>query len=783
MEKLRPLALSLFATLFTALLLPLHASNPMQAAGQTALTNLQAYEHMLPHQKAYMHTDKNSYLAGERIWFQAFVVALSNHQPDERQTNLHVELLSLDGDFVNVSLLPLEHGLAYGDIHIPDSIHEGSYVLRAFTDLMKNFDETFYFEKELTIRNPGEENYISRRERRSSRNFNDNLEEKRNEFQFGLFPEGGNLVAGTENRVAFKAANGLGRGVKAQGHLMDDKNTVVLSFETRHDGMGSFTFTPEHGSVYHAVVEFENGDDYTCLLPDLQDQGYVLRVDRRGENIHLQVTASLITTALPGDIAILAHTRGRVHFFQEANMDQAFFETSIPVSELPDGISHITFFDSNGPVAERLIFLNEKGFIEPSVEINGDEVAIHTQAGAGFRTSLSLAVLEPHGSAPERRGNIATYLMLTSDLQGDIYNPGFYFEDEPAAAEAADLLMMTHGWRRFDWEDIMKRRFPEVTYEEAEGLVVQGKVESLSDRHDFGGVQVKMATRTEGRQMYTTETDRNGHFEFEGLEYENVFMAGISVETNAPRRTYQIKLGFDEPAEASYPLTFHTEPKKVLERGDNWSRVSRPDYFHQTERISGRRAERSYYGQPDQTIYVDELSGYYNSMREVLTRNVRGLTYRDGNIFLRGPISFEASSRPAFIVDGNTVDQGVFLSLRPEDISRVEVLSGSSAAILGVRGAAGALIAYTQRSSAGMADQEFAIRGYNMPAAFYESEISSDNYKDYSIPITRFWKANITPGEDGVTHITLPEELDNVNNLIFIEGLDEEGNIYLYENL
>ena len=47
-----------------------------------------------------------------------------------------------------------------------------------------------------------------------------------------------------------------------------------------------------------------------------------------------------------------------------------------------------------------------------------------------------------------------TYMLLRSDLRGHIEQPNYYFEDTTAKARLAlDNLLMTQGWRRFDWRE------------------------------------------------------------------------------------------------------------------------------------------------------------------------------------------------------------------------------------------------------------------------------------------------------------------------------------------
>ncbi len=767
---------------FLAFLTILNISLPFSVArdnpGLRIVDNLQAYEHMLPHQKVYLHTDKDSYLAGERIWFKAYVVDVAQHRPAGRLTNLNIELVSLAGDYVDLSLLPLEQGLAYGDILLPDSMHEGNYILRAYTDLMRNFDSRYYFTKQITVRNPMEDRFISRGELRQNRRFNDELEERARDYQFAFFPEGGDLLEGIESRVAFKAANALGAGVSASGVVSDSHGREVARFETVHDGMGSFTLLPEPGVSYSALVRFGDGSEETHALPAPRQAGYTLSAGIRGNELWVRGQGRSMLTVVPSDISLLVHTRGRIQYFQEVDLANMAFETRIPLRELTDGVTHITLFEGKQAVAERLVFIHEQGTGEvvfsPTEE--GLQLAFDTRTGAPG--SYSVAIVEAFGQEDGlHEKNIASYLLLTSDLDGLIPDPAYYLSDNPKAREAADLLMMTHGWRRFEWEQIAARAFPELVYQEAEGLVVSGKIESLSRSHTFGGVEVRMTTASDGRRGYTTESDREGNFRFTGLHYENIFMASISIDSPVARRFYNIHLqgrGLDK-------LTFEpnvlSRPHMVLDRGDNWSRGGRPSYFVTAERRAQPAASRSYYGQPDQVVYTDELPGHYSSMHELLTRHVRGVTITGGEVMLRGPVSVQGSNRPVFIIDGNASDQGNFMALRPDEVDRIEVLSGSSAAILGVRGASGALIAYTKTTMGRTPGTEFAIRGYSTAAEFYRSFIDTEHFQAYQVPRTLWWEPNLLPGEDGKVEISLPERASFENSLIWIEGIDESGQI------
>ncbi len=747
-----------------------------------------------PSFRVYLHTDKSRYLTGERVWFKAYGVLHPYNIPDSLSKQLNVALINQDGQYVHYSFFPLDHGTVYGDIRLPDSLQEGSYLLRGYTNLMAHLDDDLYFEKELQVINPIEKNFISRREMRQNRRFNSALESKQESYQFAVFPEGGHLVAGLENRVGFKAANMLGAGVEAQGTLVDDGGNKILDFETRHNGMGSFTFTPKKGMGYTATVQFNNGSEKVLALPAAR-AGAGLQVNRADDHLEISIRNSTgHHTGTPSEnMSLLVHTRGVVQLSEEIRLVNGHYATTLPLRDLPDGITRICLLnEAQMPLAERLVFnyTHDAGnirLVDTGQAGNGDIISNELVFDSGLPDqvdgSFSLAALASYNDDTTPRGDhIATYLLLTSELAGQVSDPAYYFSNTSNAVEAADLLMLTHGWRRFDRELLTEDDLPETDDEAKEGFTLSGTVKSLSRDHTFGNIPVTMRTTHERSNVYRTETDRQGNFSFSGLTYENMFMAEISIETMAPRRAYDIQLTPRELSKVDFPKGIYTLPRRVLSRGSDWSRTSRPGYVVETERRPRQKGPESHYGDPDQVIYLDDTSGRYSSMMDILRGQVRGLTISAGGvIMLRGPISYMSSNEPIFVVDGNSVSKGSFLGLRPDEVERIEVLSGSSAAIFGSRGAGGALIAYTKTTERPAPAFEFAVRGYGTPAEFYDSAISSATYRDEGVLKTVYWEPAIAPAQDGTITISMPDDIPDEHIIIVIEGIDLSGNLYFKE--
>ncbi|QNP53714.1 hypothetical protein H9L05_09325 [Hymenobacter qilianensis] len=90
-------------------------------------------------------------------------------------------------------------------------------------------------------------------------------------------------------------------------------------------------------------------------------------------------------------------------------------------------------------------------------------MAVTDGTGQPVATQLSLAVTNAlaTGTNEAPQTTILTHLLLTSDLKGYVENPGYYFQNKtPATEQALDHLMLTQGWRRFVWKEILTDKKP-----------------------------------------------------------------------------------------------------------------------------------------------------------------------------------------------------------------------------------------------------------------------------------------------------------------------------------
>ncbi len=226
--------------------------------------NLLATQH--PSEKIYIHYDKDYYVAGETIWFKAYL--FSEGKPSGLSSNLYLQFINSKGQVVFNQKYPALGAVAKGNIDIPDSLTQGNYYIRAFTAGMLNYDEAFIYKKNIFVF------------KGSATATTGVMEAKNVSLQF--FPESGNLVDGILTVVGFKATDQWGAPVDVNGIIKTEDGTTIASFKSYHDGIGKVQFKAQVEKKYLAEVETASGPR-TYQLPVVQPSGINIKIaDEKG---------------------------------------------------------------------------------------------------------------------------------------------------------------------------------------------------------------------------------------------------------------------------------------------------------------------------------------------------------------------------------------------------------------------------------------------------------------------------------------------------------------------
>lgn len=312
------------------------------------------------------------------------------------------------------------------------------------------------------------------------------------DYKIDFFPEGGSLIAGSMQKIAFKAQGSDGHSVPVKGFVLNNNGDTITSFQSLHDGIGNFMLNVQKGGQYKAITTAEK-DGTTRIkesaLPVPETGRYALSVNVRKNMAHYQLLHSPDNHQTK-TFYLVGHVRGFILFVNRLEHDAGV----IDLSSVPNGILSLILFDDEYiPQSERLVFVrntNEKWHIaqdkpsyEPRSKVSLD-INLTDREGNPLEGDFSLSVTDNNAVQIDSSAtSILSHLLLTSDLKGYIETPGYYFKDNTLRTHAClDNLMLTHGWSRFDVKGLMEDKQIKFHHFIEAGQFISGKVMDIRNK-------------------------------------------------------------------------------------------------------------------------------------------------------------------------------------------------------------------------------------------------------------------------------------------------------------
>lgn len=344
-----------------------------------------------------------------------------------------------------------------------------------------------------------------------------------NNINLEAFPEGGDLVAGFESKVAVRTIDEFGKPADIEAVVETESGKKISEFKTFHQGMGSFKFTPKQKESYFIKIIKPTGVNKKFPVPEALKKGYTLSLTKIKKNT---ITYTVNSTEAE-ELTIIAKSRGKeiTAFSFKAVKGKNKFSTD--TNDFPMGVVQVTLFDSKKiERAERLVFVNKNKQMNIAIKTDKEKylprekvkmnIRVFDDRGLPMPSQLSLSVTDDKliSFADVKEGNILSKLLLEPDLKTKVFEPDFYFDPkEEKADEAMDYLMLTHGWRRFVWKDVFEidKYSPEFKAEKAEirGVVLSGRYNGKP----VSGAEVK-STLTREKAI----TAKDGTFVFKNID-------------------------------------------------------------------------------------------------------------------------------------------------------------------------------------------------------------------------------------------------------------------------
>ncbi len=890
---------------------------------KTLKIKLKSYNEKYPLEKIYAHVDKPLYTQGEDIWFKLYVCDGITHKPSQISNVVYAELIDPKGNIKKRLTLPVKNGGAKGDYHLDNDDPGGIYKIKAYTSWLKNFGESYFFTKEITVQKivtprllmnldfekkaygPGDEvkakftiktleneplsNYpvkysISLKghefhtgKQQTGKNgkatiiflLPENLETNDgilnimisyegnnesisrsvpivlNDIDLQFFPEGGNCVESVENKIAFKAVNEFGKPADIKGIIKNSKGDTVQHFKSYYHGMGACILIPAENEEYTAHLTTPKGITKTYSLPKALKTGHVLRVDTITNNkIYLQVY-----DPDNNNFSLVLQARGKIYFTSVYSGKNKFQQIVIPVQECPAGIAQLTLFDNMGIAkAERLVFINKNKNLQIKISTDKQEYGPREKVKLNIKTvdelnnpvtsTISVAVVNEKiiSFMDDKQDNILSLLLLTSELKGKIEEPSFYFKkDEPKAEKALDYLLMTQGWRRFTWKEVIHPEHKISHMPEKDGII-SGK---LANQYNYP-VNAKVYLLEMGNQcrLEKIRTDEKGNFIF------------IGADPSVPKYLFTKSFWFKEKnlhfelhqqslndmallppdidmkiiiPEVIKPMVTEKEPDN-----NNQTAKNKRDRRDEKPKIEENQINNIQLNEDIQALDEVVVIGYgsvnkkeltgtvisvttnqvnamppNHSIEQVLQGRVAGLVINNSNevpgaktnVKIRGNSGIGVTNQPLYVVDGIPLSPGIdealpnLSFLNPDDIDGIDIIKDASAtAIYGSRAANGVIVITTKNANSSLNRKSKQIqnqyaylpvnsRVYSQTREFYTPVYHSlsEDTKRTDFRSTIFWDPNVHTNKRGEATLTFynSDEITTFNTIA--EGIGSNG--------
>jgi hypothetical protein len=137
------------------------------------------------------------------------------------------------------------------------------------------------------------------------------------------------------------------------------------------------------------------------------------------------------------------------------------------------------------------------------------------QNGKPTAADLSMSVYKVDELQSVDESNIQNYLWLTSDLVGKVESPSSYFDfGDPRRVELMDNLMLTNGWRRFKWKNVLNEKNTGFEFlPELAGKIVTGRVIPNNNNLPLNGITAYLSMPSKRTQFHSALSDQKRSFE------------------------------------------------------------------------------------------------------------------------------------------------------------------------------------------------------------------------------------------------------------------------------
>lgn len=767
---------------------------------------LETFSEKYPQEKIHLVFNKNSFVAGENLWFKSFV--FNAYELSSISTSLFVELYDSNKTQISKKILPLLNGQGTGSFALPENMKEGVYYVRAYTTWMSNFSEDFQALRQIVVYNPSSPEKVV---------LNDNAE-----WTASVFPESGTFIEGINTKFAVRLQSKGMPPSQWSGYIIDAEkpDLKLTSFKGFDQNVGAFSLTPKAGIKYQLIINDAKGNRKVIDLPSVSDSGINLQVSAGNDAVKFSLKSKNIT---PGTFYKVIGTINNQLVFKINSEKILEKNYSIPAEQLVNGILQLTVFDNKeNIVAQRLIFMQPELLKIKKPEISSSNIDESPRAENIFSIApnenndvYTVLVMDGSLESSEDESSLLSTLWLTGDIPSKIYTPSQYFMPN-RNHEALDALLISEKWKRFDWRAIMSGTFPIITYQPEPYISYKGKVTIQGKPASNIELNLLFEIPEYGTKLSQIKTDENGFFNLRGLIFEDILKFSYQLnDTKTPKEQLQVIFQPDYSfvplkkvlPESNYILTKRQTEDKLSEPVKRYI-ATRRSQKNIDEKVTLIEEVKLKARKKDKTKQLNEelSSPLFKSLNETVFDFVNDNNSAEGYInilqWLQGRVAglLLETSMGNYIpkLRGNTVN--IYLNEMKIDPSLVNSIPVSSIAMVKVfkdffagsfGGANGAIAIYTRRGGMTTVNnfeaptklRQYVLHGFDKETTFVNPDYNDENFKTISqdLRTTLYWNPYLETNSDE-SKIKFFNNDDAENFKLIIMGFDTKDDVPIYYN-
>jgi hypothetical protein len=732
-------------------------------------------------EELFVKTDRDLYIAGEQVWMKVFKLSGLTHAPSNMSKVVYVELLDTENNPVQQLKIGIDGNSGSASFRLPDTLRTGNYILRSYTNWMKNFSKELFSYRMISVINPFKS--ISTIKFPSKSNIPDSVV---------FYPEGGHLIKGIETRLGFRSSDKYGQPVRIKAALVYNNNDTICNVNSDNNGYGWATITPSGQTGISLVTTDNKIPARRFLLPEVENSGMTLSLANKSENSPASVKIRMSPDIKSGGkkyfIKVLSTNLTSVE--KEIKIDSAN-EIIIPEKDLPKDLSLISILDEKKKrLADRWIYNRTEQQVKYDINI------LNNTTGSRDELKIDITATDSDGRPVESDISITVAKAFT--LNKNSFNRPGYRQIPGLATITADLAspdindyLLFYSSPDFNLDSEMgsNNAFP-VYLPELEGLLISGNIRDRKSGAPLKNENITLSFIGKVALCQFTKTNEQGDFYFATREHG---LREIVIQPLSDKiKDYYVDI--DVPFIPTFNKYnhgfFYIDSSKLGEINNaiiSMQIKNIYDPFLQHTVIEPDYMETpNFYGIPDNTI---QMSKYIEltSLKEVVKEIMPGVSTvrKNGEINFKLIYKYQSEpfeNMPLVLVDGIPItDLEKVLDISSRELEKIDVLTTRyyiSDIVLD-----GILHFVTKKGNLGVIDFDRSV--FRIEAEllqnrkkFYSPEYPSDSLKNNRIPDFRntlYWNPDLRSDKAGKGRVSFFTSDEPGEYIINVEGITPDG--------